>query len=59
MDNPGDLKTRDDPKKADTPSRPKRPYNKPVLTIYGDLRLRTEAMLSGSMADGLALTKTG
>ena len=59
MDIPDDLKTRNDLKKLDAPPTPKRPYNTPRLIIYRDLRLRTEAMLSGSMGDGLTLTKTG
>ena len=37
----------------------KRPYETPKLTIYGDLRLRTQAMATGAMGDGVGGNKTG
>ena len=44
----------DDPKKVDEQPIAKRPYDTPRLTIYGDLRLRTWAMATGAMGDGVS-----
>jgi hypothetical protein len=42
----------DDLKKTDEPLRAKRPYEKPRLSVYGDLRLRTWTAGAGSRGDG-------
>jgi hypothetical protein len=46
MDNADDLK------KTDEPLRAKRPYEKPRLSVYGDLRLRTWTASVGGSGDG-------
>ena len=38
--------------KSDKQATAKRPYDRPRLTVYGDLRLRTWTTLSGGMNDG-------
>lgn len=53
------MKRPDDLKKSDEQAIAKRPYNTPRLTIYGDLRLRTLAMATGAMGDGVGGNKTG
>ena len=45
MNKPEDLK------KTDEPPLPKRPYARPLLSVYGDLRL-TSTFGSGAMSDG-------
>ena len=49
----------DDPKDPPEQVEQKRPYDTPKLTIYGDLRLRTLAMATGAMGDGVGGNKTG
>jgi hypothetical protein len=46
------MEKRDDPRESDKQPAAKRPYEKPRLTVYGDLRLRTLAMGGGNFADG-------
>jgi hypothetical protein len=55
------MKKSDELRKAEAQTAAKRPYDKPRLTVYGDLRLRTWGMLTGPLMDGgpLGLTHTG
>ena len=46
MDKPDDLKQTDEQPRA------KRPYDRPRLSVYGDLRLRTWTQSSGPNNDG-------
>ncbi len=46
------MKTSDDLRKTDEQPRAKRPYDRPRLSVYGDLRLRTWTMSTGLNNDG-------